>query len=1094
MARSLSYADAARLLGGPESRVVALLEKTASWLMLGTAPLVSEVLGWFDAKADLARLSHRLVRDLSERRSGLSRYGRTERIEAAHTVIVVAAFFEGLSEVRLPAELTRGEQIALGTGGPAAPGDLVTQIMTAGRLLPGPERSLSDFRRTLRGYYHDLADGLARFLDGLAVVADLTGSDRARIADALTSVALSSTARYDEALLRLSTDFPEVAYWTDRQEQRAVRAALTEMSPVLLAIHTGQAPDQRRAGLAAAYRDDLDRPVVDSGDLPDGITVPTLGEAYLPPRFRVPGDAGQAPVSDDDWWSRLPVRDDLRDFLIGHLTSPRAVQTPLLVLGQPGSGKSVFTRVLSAGLPATEFLPVRVVLRDTPSLDQIQDQVEYAIRDATGERLDWPALVRSAGDALPVVLLDGFDELLQATGVSQTDYLERVAAFQRREAAQGRPVAVVVTSRIAVANRARTPAGTLTIRLEPFDEQQIATWLAVWNRANAAGFAARRLAPLAADSVLTHRHLAEQPLLLLMLALYDADGNALQRVGTSLRQDQLYERLLRSFATREVIKQRPGLPARDLAAAVEEELRRLAVVAFAMFNRSALWVNETDLEADLAGLLGPVHQAPGGLRAALRPAELTLGRFFFVHRARAGAALDAVETYEFLHATFTEFFVARLTWQVLLDVAAQASVSTSPFGPAPVHDDLLRALLSHQPLSRRSTIIDFLTETAWAERHAVRDSLKALLLRLFQALPHSPAGQRYAGYQPSGHGEPSRYAAYSANLLLLLVCVSDRIHASDLFPGRPDIVGDWSSQALLWQSQLTSGSWNSFIERLAVERITTAGGRDIRIGLYIGVWSPSSVNLSWSLGPPAADTDRPVWLRTGFFAEEEERRRTTNFVCLPAGDMTEHLLDALRPGSSDWHLNRFVGLPGSDFEAPVHAILELWFAPSPTAYQRCVQIATCAAPEWAETIQLHCTEAILDRLTTDLAIRPAEATTILEQLGSGSGDSDLERLSPAFWNSDLSQRFLRCVLRFLGRAPETDNRLVQLMHGLLGFKVPRLDAVLLADLLVRLHELGLPIPPGAMPGSREKFESLTRKVARQRPDLVKRLAPLAPDG
>ncbi|GGN30188.1 hypothetical protein FHR83_004287 [Actinoplanes campanulatus] len=1093
MARSLSYADAARLLGDQESKVVALLEKTASWLMLGTAPLVSEVLGWFDAKADLVRLSHRLVRDLSEHRSGLSRYGRTERIEAAHTVIVVAAFFEGLREVRLPAELTRGEQIALGAGGPVH-ADFVTQIMTAGRLLPGPERSLSDFRRSLRGFYHDLADGLARFLDGLAVVEDLTAPDRARIADALTSVAHSSIARYDEALLRLSTDFPEVAYWADRQEQRAVRAALAEISPVLLAIHTGQAPDQRRAGLAAAYRDDLDRPVVDTGDLPDGITVPTLGEAYLPPRFRVPGEAGPAPVSDDDWWSRLPVRDDLRDFLIGHLTSPRAVRAPLLVLGQPGSGKSVFTRVLSAGLPATEFLPVRVVLRETPSLDQIQDQVEYAIRAATGERLDWPDLVRSAGDALPVVLLDGFDELLQATGVSQTDYLERVAAFQRREAAQGRPVAVVVTSRIAVANRARTPAGTLTIRLEPFDEQQIATWLAVWNRANAAGFAARRLAPLATDSVLTHRHLAEQPLLLLMLALYDADGNALQRVGASLRQDQLYERLLRSFATREVVKQRPGLPARDLAAAVEEELRRLAVVAFAMFNRSALWVSEADLEADLAGLLGPVQQAPGGLRAALRPAELTLGRFFFVHRARAGATLDAVETYEFLHATFTEFFVARLTWQVLLDVAAQASASTSPFGPAPVHDDLLRALLSHQPLSRRSTVIDFLIETAWVETHAVRESLKALLLRLFEALPHSPAGQRYAGYQPSGHGEPSRYATYSANLLLLLVCVSDRVHASDLFPGRPDIVGDWSSQALLWQSQLAGGSFRGFIERLAVERITTAGGRDIRIGLYIGVWSPSSVNLSWSLGPLASDTDRPAWLRTGFFAEEEERRRTTNFVCLPAGDMTEHLLDALRPGSSDWHLNRFVGLPGSDFEAPVHAILELWFAPSPTAYQRCVQIATCAAPEWAETIQLHCTEAILDRLTTDLAIRPAEATTILEQLSSGLGQSDLEQSSPVFWNTEIIQRFLRCVLRFLGRGPETDDRLVRLMPRAFAFDVTGLDAALLADLLVRLHELGFPIPPDAMPGSREEFGSLTRKVARQRPDLVERLAPLAPKG
>ena len=33
-------------------------------------------------------------------------------------------------------------------------------------------------------------------------------------------------------------------------------------------------------------------------------------------------------------------------------------------------------------------------------------------------------------------MLDGFDELLQATGVTQTDFLLRVLAFQEREADQ----------------------------------------------------------------------------------------------------------------------------------------------------------------------------------------------------------------------------------------------------------------------------------------------------------------------------------------------------------------------------------------------------------------------------------------------------------------------------------------------------------------------------------------------------------------------------------------------------------------------------------------------------------------------------------
>src|SRR5262249_38965173 len=144
--------------------------------------------------------------------------------------------------------------------------------------------------------------------------------------------------------------------------------------------------------------------------------------------------------SDEGWWVEAERRADLAAFLATYLTGVPATEVPLLILGQPGSGKSALTRVLAARLPASDFIPMRVALRDVPADAGIQDQIEYAIRSATGEAVPWPDLVRDAGDALPVVLLDGFDELLQATGVNRSDYLRKVAAFQHREAVQGRPV------------------------------------------------------------------------------------------------------------------------------------------------------------------------------------------------------------------------------------------------------------------------------------------------------------------------------------------------------------------------------------------------------------------------------------------------------------------------------------------------------------------------------------------------------------------------------------------------------------------------------------------------------------------------------
>jgi hypothetical protein len=202
-----------------------------------------------------------------------------------------------------------------------------------------------------------------------------------------------------------------------------------------------------------------------------------------------------AKPGDEPWWD-TPSRDDLADFLAFYLTTPQSADAPLLLLGQPGAGKSSLTRILAARLPAADFLVVRVALREVLAEAEIQDQIEQALRTTIGETVEWAALAESADGAMPLVLLDGFDELLQATGVHQSDYLRRVAAFQERKAVLGRPVAVIVTSRIAVADRAVLPPGSLAVRLESFDEPRIERWLATWNAANTGRLTVEALRPL----------------------------------------------------------------------------------------------------------------------------------------------------------------------------------------------------------------------------------------------------------------------------------------------------------------------------------------------------------------------------------------------------------------------------------------------------------------------------------------------------------------------------------------------------------------------------------------------------------------------
>src|SRR5208282_4290108 len=144
--------------------------------------------------------------------------------------------------------------------------------------------------------------------------------------------------------------------------------------------------------------------VLAAGDVPQGLQLPRLGDAYVNPDFRVASAGPTEQFAEESWWEEQPVRDDLEGFLFGYLTAPQAVRAPLLVLGQPGSGKSVLTQMLAARLPPAEFLVVRVVLREVAADADLQAQIEHAVRFATGEAVTWPDLARSAGDSLPVVL------------------------------------------------------------------------------------------------------------------------------------------------------------------------------------------------------------------------------------------------------------------------------------------------------------------------------------------------------------------------------------------------------------------------------------------------------------------------------------------------------------------------------------------------------------------------------------------------------------------------------------------------------------------------------------------------------------------
>ena len=964
MPKGFSYADAVTLLGGKGPLAKAIDNLLGGALSVATLGGSDAAIGFFDAKAEMVRLSGLLTAQINDSVRGLKRYDRNQRLLAAHGVLVVTALFEAFDGP----SLSRADQ-ATTVGSP--PGEtLVYRLLSAKVPMPSADRSYESLLIELDRWYANQIDA--------------TGLPRGRVPQRAVEL-------YDQSHRRLAGEIPEFAIWAGRLEDRAAARGLERLESALRRATSGRDPDEHRAALARVYRAELERSILGGatggvlggvpGGVPGDLALPTLGEAYVDPRFRVQPSGPGARPSAEGWWTD-PIRSDFGAFLAAYLTTEQATEAPMLLLGQPGAGKSSLTRVLAASLPPSDFFAVRVPLRDAPAEADIQDQVERSLRAAIGRTVEWASL--AAGDALPVILLDGFDELLQATGLHHSNYLQRVADFQRREATLGRPVAVMVTSRVAVADRARLPDGGLVVRLEPFDDDQIARWTAVWNATNPTRSAVAGSGPLDPVVLTRFRELAEQPLLLLMLALYDAAGNALRDDAASLDTGQLYERLLAQFALREVERAHPGQPDHRRAELVEDELIRLSVVAFAMFNRNRFWISERELDADLAGLdLTPSNGAQTDqFRTPLTAAQEMVGRFFFIQRSQALRDDQILQTYEFLHATFGEYLIARLLVQALREVVAIEAVGArGPRLRRQPQDDLIQTLLGYTPLTARNTILPFVSGLI---RDDERASFRASLVRRAGESVTRP-GHTPGPYQPVDKRVDHWMATYSLNVVLLVLACGDELRASELFTGAAD-PADWlRGTALQWRAAIPGGMWLEAMENVRVRRDWHDGRRDMVVRLAAA--EPIPIDMNWSHRIRPGAPPRSVFLANFTLAPALTSMYLSNNL---SDDTLLHALEPLLYEAPD-ALTTFVQHAGApEPESVAHSLLRLWMVSTSDANRSeliaAYRLAASAVQAESLLSRERCAAIVLRSLIADAhRLPPADVLTLLDQLTTGPG-------------------------------------------------------------------------------------------------------------
>ncbi|MBV9763592.1 MAG: ATP-binding protein [Acidobacteriaceae bacterium] len=555
------------------------------------------------------------------------------------------------------------------------------------------------------------------------------------------------------------------------------------------------------------------------------IVYPPKVDIYVPQAYKVVKYVEHATrLEDEHLWSSLRSQNDLGVFILNYLQSEYSIETPLLILGHPGSGKSLLTEIIAARLAPRIFSVVRVELRDVDADEEVDVQIERAIRLTIGRSIAWSDYATSATGGPPLVILDGLDELLQASGKTHANYLQRVMRFQEREAELSRPVRVIVTSRITLIDRSRVPADSTVIRLLEFDKPRIRRWVELWNNANIPYFQAAQVKPFELPNTPSILSLAEQPLLLLMLALYDSEGNQLHQ-HHGIDQTRLYYSLLRLFIEREHLKGENGdafleKSEADKKKLIAEDFRKLGVAALGMFNRQALHISRTDLDRDLAhfGLdIGNKTEEGRPLSAA----DLVFGSFFFVHESRTkelgGTAGHGSTAFEFLHNTFGEFLTADFIVRgVLRECDVAAKLRAMPELRSTLEEKLSvlsknwYSCLMFTPLHTRPVIIEMLRQWFHHSMSQQDESNDALLSELREIVDRQIANILGGGEAPT-----SRYytpyphlpmlgqlAVYSLNLVLVRAVVDPQGFTWPL-ENDDDKMRSWDELTHLWRSWLS---------------------------------------------------------------------------------------------------------------------------------------------------------------------------------------------------------------------------------------------------------------------------------------------------
>ncbi len=785
---------------------------------------------------------------------------RAENAQAANVLIIFTAYFDTIRQIIPDAD----KNIFLGEMQPVLVEKSIqnqqifeqqTEVLfpiteDKSFSLPNVLDGASPYEVVLKGYYSLITSQLRCYLYDLAYYEQMPEYKKEELNTALNGASEKAVRNYWAQYFILASDSPEFFVLATHQKhveiKKDIDCGFNDISTKLENIH--RFIDYGRAceafdSLDRQYRARIRKPIIGSEKLIRNeleMALPTIDEIYIPQAYKwLQYKEYISLEATDTWKDGGSIGEDIANVL----RHPELGTKPILILGDPGAGKTTLCHMIAGKLLRHEYHTIILYLRDLNADSSVAEQLSQQLKSCY---CDWSTIVRSKPTKPILLLFDGYDELLQASGNTYSNFIQKIVEFQEDLwDSQELIVRSIITSRIALIDKANIPVHTTVFRLQPMDEERINTWCSIWNKKNEAYYRAKALNPFSIEADGNVAILAKEPLLLAMLALYDANNNALQN-NKNLKATELYYCLIRDFVEREKSKDKKFRGLEDAARndEISKEIERLAIAALGMYNREELYITSDQLEKDFQLLLDDDKQAE------LTNSELLFGRFFFVQRMQACKENEKKNAYTFLHNTFCEFLAAYY-------ISSRLLVSLSSLKPRgnyeaqttsqTCQDTLLHSCLAHAPLFKRPKICDMIEE--WFPLYVQRNKRPAtdfdeLVLQLVECETlRVLRGEKWCDLsQITGHFEHddskpvmrslTNYSAvYSINLMVIAALLVKGMPLSRIEDRELDA---WQKLLRFWRISFDESSMSSFARQY---RVDTRNGQSIFVARrYSSVW------------------------------------------------------------------------------------------------------------------------------------------------------------------------------------------------------------------------------------------------------------------